>query len=206
VSFARIIEKQEEPEWERGVMKKIIFVAIVSSFLCSAASGQVIISAGANGYLGETGIMPGVGGAVELGFEGCFTGQAWEATTIGFGAEWFCVTTTHTKTAGSGLVIPLIMKDRFALSRNFGINFGFGGAMVMMPVDVLNYSDEYEVNSSIGGALFAEFGLVNVFAVSYVAIIVNARAGGLFIEDGAYPFFGILAHIGYIIPFPREEE
>jgi hypothetical protein len=177
-------------------MKRHALILILFLFISWSAFAQLVIAAGADGYLSDSGIMPGAGASLEYAFEGCFSGSKSEQTTIGFGFEWFALTTTQTKTPGNGFVIPLVSKERILLAPNFAIDFGFGFAMAIMDVDVSDYSGGYYVDSEIGGALFGEAGILYLFPNNFM-LGFNLRGGALLIGDNTNPFFGAVLMVGY---------
>ncbi len=188
-------------------MKKIALLLIMIFLVSASTFGQLMVSAGANAYLGQAGPMFGAGASADFGFSGCFTGSNAERSVLGFGVEWFYETTTYTKTPGNGFVVPFTIKERVILARDFGVDFGFGGAMLMMDLDMLDYSGtSYNVSTELGGAVFAEAGLVYLFPRSRIVRFADIRGGASFIGDGTYPFFGVLVHIGYIFETPKEED
>jgi hypothetical protein len=188
-------------------MKKSALLLVMMFLVSTSTFGQLMVSAGANAYLGQDGPMIGAGASADFGFSGCFTGSDAERTVLGFGLEWFYETTTYTKTPGNGFVVPFTIKERVILAGDFAVDFGFGAAMVIMDLDMLDYSGtSYYVSSELGGAVFAEAGLVYLFPKSRIVLFADIRGGASFIGDGTYPFFGVLVHIGYIFETPKTED
>jgi hypothetical protein len=165
--------------------------------------GQIILSAGGNGYVGNTGFMFGGGIAFEYWLS--FSEQrAKEGMILGFGAEYISVTTEFTKTQGSGWVFPFALKYGFLATPTLNVGLGGGAALVTMDVDVRDYYGDYDISTELGAAPFAEACLTFI-TTARITFMAALRGGALFITDGTYPFVGVKLHVGYYIFLPEEK-
>ncbi|MBN1798413.1 MAG: hypothetical protein JW822_07540 [Spirochaetales bacterium] len=177
-------------------MKKInTVIMIMVCVFCAQSHGQMIISAGANGYLAED-FMFGLGVGFEMTIaEGCFSGDD-GATTMGMGIEYLFVPLDD-GTTGDGFVFPFFGKERVRIEHNFAFDVGLGGALVMLDVE-----DGY---MEMGGAVLAEVGLLYLMDINFT-LAGAIRGGVLFLADEVFPFIGVKVHIGYFLYFADEDD
>ncbi len=177
---------------------------LLAALLALPTYSQMVVSAGANSYVGSTGLMFGGG----LGFEywrSLSDRRASEGLMMGLGLEYVSLTTEVTKTRGNGWIFPFTLKYGFPVRRNVELGLGGGVAMVLNDVDVEDYFGDYYLSSELGGAPFAEAGLV-VFTSPQVNLQFALRGGALFNESGAHPFVGIKAYVGYYARLPERSD
>jgi len=177
-------------------MKRINTIIVIMLCVFSAQSyGQMIISAGANGYFAQD-FMFGLGVGFEMTIaEGCFSGDN-RAFTMGMGVEYLFVPLPD-GTTGDGFVFPFFGKERVRIERNFAFDVGLGGALVM-----LDGEDGY---MEMGGAVLAEVGLLYLTDIN-ITLTGAIRGGALFLAEEVFPFIGVKIHIGYFLYFGEEED
>ena len=185
---------------EKSIKLFVILFLIFVAFI-SPSYGQIILSAGGNVYLGNTGLIFGGGIAFEywLGFSET---RSSSGMNLGFGVEYISVTTEFTQTKGDGWVFPFTLKYGFLVGKRLNLGLGVGAAIVTMDVDVLDYYDEYYISTEFGAAPLAELCLTYL-TPPRILIILALRGGALFIGDGTYPFLGAKLHLGYYIFIPE---
>ncbi len=185
------------------MLKRKAFIFFMAVFLGSHGFAQLLVSAGANGYLGKTGLMIGGGAEVEMGYGGCFGGgRLDDITTLGIGLEYLYLQTEFTQQDGGAFILPIVIKKRFVTRTPLAYDLGLGTAWAI--IDTENESD-HEVDSSMGIAAFAEAD-INYLLPSRILFRGGVRGGIVYIEDQVLPFFGFKIYAGYLFPVENPEE
>ncbi len=186
-------------------MKKgSVILVILLCVLTTQGFSQLVIMAGGNGYLGQTGLMIGGGVELETGYGGCFGGSNIDdITTLGIGLEYLYLQTEFTQQPGGAFIIPFTIKKRFASRHNpFAFDVGIGTAMALIDSE-REYNNE--VYSDLGIAAYAEAD-VNYLLPSDIIFRAGLRGGILYINDTIYPFFGFKLYAGYLFPSDNQTE
>jgi hypothetical protein len=185
------------------MLKSMAFMFFMVVFLGSHGFAQLLVSAGANGYLGKSGLMIGGGAEVEMGYGGCFGGTRFDdITTLGIGLEYLYLQTEFTQQPGGAFILPVVIKRRFVTRSPIAYDLGLGIAWAI--IDTENETD-HEVTSSMGIAAYAETDF-NYLLPSNILFRGGLRGGIVYIEDQVLPFFGLKIYAGYLFPAENPEE
>jgi len=181
--------------------KVVCFSIFFAAIIALSSDGQILLSGGGSAYAGSGGLMPGGGVEFEYWFSLTERREP-QGLNLGVGLEYFALTTTVTKTQGSGWVFPFTIKYGFPLGRgDLQLGLGGGAAMVLSDQDVQDGFGGYYVSSVVGGAPFAE-GTLYWFILGNLHLQIVLRAGALFNETGTVPFVGARLLLGYYFELP----
>ena len=189
-----------------GTRQRMLALIVFSVVLAAAAHGQLVVSAGPNGYVAPSGLMGGAGLEVE-GWLSISGETASQGLMLGGGLQYVALTTSITHTPGSGWLLPVSVKYGFPVGKRLVLGLGGGVALVLADADQQDYFGGYYTSTSVGGAPFASASLY-YFLSEQLNLQAVALAGADFSDSGTFPFFGLRVMVGLYIrtPHPAREE